>query len=346
MKNGMFILLCALFMACVDTDKKTKPNEESIESAVFNDSIFVLDNTFPPGDARRYGVTAANARKAHPITGKNRLLTALDIAEQSGMEMSFPSGYYDMDLTLDHRKNLNLRFNNSGFNLIHITQIKETFPKPENISLKGKLIVYDRLGITEALGIEIDSVIIKSDPTKNIRKMRSRGCHIYHGCKDIKIGYLEIEDFGSGDKTYQYNHAALALDGWNNNPENVQIKKIHIKSTDRHGIYITGKDHLIGDVVIDKFGMGSSVDMAPMQDAQIGEEKDFKALWVNKCYNSFIENIIINEKDSKGKYTAHFDYGDALRPFTIGKFKVINNNPEIEILEEDVNGVVIEINED
>jgi hypothetical protein len=82
--------------------------------------------------------------------------------------------------------------------------------------------------------------------------------------------------------------------------------------------------------------------MAPMQDAEKGEETEFKALWVNKCYDSFIEKITINEQDSKGKYTAHFDYGNKSKPFTIGLLKVINDNPNINILEEDPNGVIIE----
>jgi hypothetical protein len=140
----------------------------------------------------------------------------------------------------------------------------------------------------------------------------------------------------------QHNHAALSIDGWNNNPENVQIDKVHIKSTDRHGVYITGKDHLIGEVYIDKFGVGSSEHMSPMQDAVKGEEIEFKALWVNKCYNSYIEKVVINEKGSKAKYTAHFDYGDKTRPFTIGVLDIINDNPNINILEDNNNGVLIE----
>jgi hypothetical protein len=335
------LLLALIVISCKENKQETL--EETIsEIERFDDSKYVLDDSYPFGDARRYGVTAEDARKGHPQTGKNRLTTALDIAEISGEEISFPSGYYGMNLTLDNRENLKLKFDNSEFHLIHITQINDSLKKPKNIKIGGTLIVYERLGLTEAQNIELDSVIIKSDISKNLRNTRSKGCHIYHGCKNIKINYLEIEDFGSGDKSYQYNHAALAIDGWNNNPENVQIKKVHIKSTDRHGIYITGKDHLIDEVIIDKFGVGSSVDMAPMQDAEKGEETEFKALWVNKCYDSFIEKITINEQDSKGKYTAHFDYGDKSKPFTIGVFKVINDNPKISILEEDPNGVIIE----
>ena len=82
--------------------------------------------------------------------------------------------------------------------------------------------------------------------------------------------------------------------------------------------------------------------MSPMQDAVKGEETEFKALWINKCYDSSIERVVINEKDSKAKYTAHFDYGDKTRPFTIGVLDIINDNPNTNILEDNNNGVLIE----
>ncbi len=333
------LLISVLILSCGDKKKETI-KETATETKNFDDSDYVLDDSYQIGDARRYGLNAENARSSHPTSGKNRMTTVLDLAEESGMEISFPPGYYGMNLTLDSRKNLTLNFNNSEFNLIHITQRKKE-QAPENITLKGVVIAYSRLGLTEAKNISIDTVILKTDISKNLWGIRNTGCHIYHGCKNIKINYLEVNDLGSGSEKYKYTHAALAIDGWKNNPENVQIKKVHIKSTDRHGIYLTGKDHLIGEVIIDKFGVGTSKYMKIMGDSKPGEEKDFKALWVNKSYDSFIEKITINEQESKGKYTAHFDNGNKDQPVTIGVFKVINDNPNINVLEEEINGVVI-----
>lgn len=341
MKEILLIILLASTISC-----KGQKNESVIfekqAMQVFNDSSYVINSQYGKNDARRYGLFAETATLTHPFTGKSNLLTVLDIAEKTGEEMFFPAGYYGMNLTLDSRQNMKLNFNHSEFHLIHITQVEDSLPKPKNIIIKGTLIAYARLGITEATNIEIDSVFLRSDLQKNLWNLRGAGCHIYHGSKDIKINYLEIDDFGSGDKRYQYNHAALSIDGWNNNPENVQIKKVYIKSTDRHGIYMTGKNHSIEDIRIDQFGMGNAVDMAAMQDAKQGEERDFKALWVNKCYDSFIGKIIIDEGVSKGKYTVHFDEGDKSRPVVIGDFVVENNNKEINFLEEDGNGVVLE----
>lgn len=344
----LFVTINLCVMSCKnkkDTNTNTKISS-SVKDEVFNDSDYVLDDTFEIGDVRRYGIFPDSTYSSiHPFTNKPKIETVLDLFENENTELFFPKGYYKMALILDSRKNLNMRFDLAEFDIIHITNDGPSKESPKNINLKGKVISYDRLGITEADNISIDTVYIKSDITKNFRGMRSRGCHIYHGCKNIKIRYLEIDDFGSGDKSYQHNHAAVAIDGYGNNPVNIQIDKIYIKSTDRHGIYITGEDHLIGDVVIDRFGIGSSEDMSGMQDAAKGEEIEFKALWVNKCYDSFIESITINEKESNGQYTAHFDSGNNLRPFTIGKFKVVNDNPEINILEEEGNNVVIEIKE-
>lgn len=345
-KINLVLLIFVFILVSCKSDKKEQNTSESQKknSVQFDDSKYVLDDIYERGDARRYGVTPKSAKETHPKSGKSKMSTLLDLAEKSSMEISFQPGYYGMNLTLDSRKNLKLRFNKSEFNLIHITRKHDSSPKPKNIVLKGTLIAYSRLGITEASDISIDSVILKTDISKNLWNLRNAGCHIYHGSKDIKINYLEVQDLGSGGEKYKYVHAALAIDGWNNNPENVQIKNVYIKSTDRHGIYITGKDHLIGNVIIDRFGIGSSDKMDGMQDSTPGEEKDFKALWINKCYDSFIENITINEKGSKGKYTAHFDRGDKKRPFVIGNFKVINDDPNITVLKEPNTNVIIEVN--
>lgn len=336
---GLFILM----LSCKENKDKSQDSINSLTDKTFNDSEYVLDPSYPKGDVRRYGIYPDSVfSKNHPYTNKAKIETVLDFAEKHGVELTFPKGYYDISLIFKGRRNIVAAFNEASFGGA-IQVLNNDSIKSENIELKGDISTYDSFFSRESENIIIGNLKILSNPTKSIYKTRAKGCQIYAGTKDIKIKNLYVEDLGSDNESFKYKSAALSIEGWNNNPENVQIKKIHIKSTDRHGIYITGKDHLIGDVVIDRFGMGSSVDMAPMQDAQKGEEKDFKALWVNKCYDSFIENITIDEKNSKGEYTAHFDYGDPKRPFTIGRFKVLNDNPDIGLLKENPNGVIIEI---
>jgi hypothetical protein len=336
MKKYIVTLLIITFFSCKSDQKIEVINKEEVNETVFDDSKYVLNNSFQMGDARRYGVTAKTARMSHPSLGKQRMSAVLDLAEESGMEISFPSGYYGMDLTLDSRRDLKLRFNNSEFSLIHITQRKKEDSIPKNITLKGTLIAYARLGITEAQNISIDSVILKTDVNKNLYKLRNTGCHIYHGCENISINYLEVQDLGSGSEKYKYTHAAIAIDGWNNNPSNITINKAYIKSTDRHGVYITGTDNYIKELTIDKFGVGSSEFMNGMQDADNakGEHKEFTALWINKCYDCTFDKVTINEKDSKGKYTAFFDAGNKLKATIIDELVVLNDNPSITIKRE------------
>jgi len=333
MKKYIVTVFIIAFFSCKSDKKNSDSSIEEVKETVFDDSKYVLDPSFEIGDARRYGVTAKTARMSHPSFKKNRMAAVLDLAEESDLEISFPSGYYSMDLTLDSRRDLKLRFNNSEFSLIHITQRKREDSIPKNITLKGTLIAYARLGITEAQNISIDSVILKTDVNKNLYKLRNTGCHIYHGCENISINYLEVQDLGSGIEKYKYTHAAIAIDGWNNNPTNITINKAYIKSTDRHGVYITGTDNYIKELTIDKFGVGTSEFMDGMQDADNakGEHKEFAAVWINKCYDCTFDKITINEKDSKGKYTAFFDAGDKLRSTLVGEMIILNDNPLIDI---------------
>lgn len=332
MKKYIIIALMTAFFSC-KTDKKTDNiDKEAVKEAVFDDSKYVLDASFEIGDARRYGVTAAAAAKSHPTLGKNRMTAVLDLAEESGLEISFPSGYYKMDLTIKGRENVKLNFKDAEFGgMIQIFEHDSIQSK--GIVLKGDFATYAGLFIRKSSGINIDNLVIKSDVEKNIYGMRSKGCHIYAGSSNITINSLEVQDLGSGSEKYKYTHAAIAIDGWNNNPTDITINKAHIKSTDRHGVYITGTDNYIKELTIDKFGVGTSKFMDGMQDADNakGEHKEFTALWINKCYDCSFDKITINEKDSKGKYTAFFDAGDKKRPTLIDEIVILNDTPSIDI---------------
>jgi hypothetical protein len=343
MKKLISLLIIVIIVSCGKDKKETKPTTTKTEEKAFNDNDYVLNADYKVGDVRRYGIFPDSIHATgHPFTKKSRLETVLDLAENHGIEMSFPKGYYKTALVFKGRQNINLHFDAAEFGGM-IQFLEKDSTQTKNIKLTGSVITYGGLFSRNTNKVAINKLTIKSDAIKSIYKIRSKGCHIYAKSQDITINNLIVEDLGSGSDKFKHIHGAVIING--TNTENVKIKKIHIKSSDRHGLYISGKDHLIGDVVVDKFGMGSSKGMSGLAHTTNGEEKEFKALWVNKCYDSFIENITINEKDSKGKYTAHFDSGNKNKPFTIGKFKVINNNLKIEILEEEGNGVIVEVKE-
>lgn len=347
-KFGLIVSL-GIFFSCQKTTEKKEANQTSAKDKSINktnslqEKDYVLNEEYPKGDVRRYGIFPDSAYvNIHPVSKKPKITTVLDMAEADQVELFFPKGYYKTALLLDSRQDMTLKFDRAEFDLVHITQVSKEEIRPRNITLKGTLILYDRLGLTEARNIEIDSVLIRSDEKKSIRKMRSRGCHVYHGCKDIRIKYLEIDDFGSGDSRYKNNHASLAVDGWKNNPENLYIGKLYIRSTDRHGIYLTGSYHRIDEIIIDRFGVGSAKEMRPMQDASLIEHELFAALWINRCYDSSIGDIVINAGSSDGFFTANFDEGDTLRPVTIHNLTVKNFDRTLPIYFAKNTGVVVE----
>lgn len=345
-RKALTVVLVLIIYACKE---KVAPQKEVVNNEPKNEQVqklseadLVLHKEYAVGDVRRYGIFPDSSfTYTHPVSKKPKITTILDLAEEDNVELFFPEGFYNMGLILDGRQNIRLRFDKAAFDIVHITKDTDAEHAPSNIKLKGSLITYDRLGITDAKNVEIDSVYIRSDTIKNHRKIRSRGCHIYYGCKNITIKYLEIDDFGSGDERYYNNHAALALDGWRNNPENVNIHKLYIKSTDRHGIYLTGKNHMINEVIIDRFGIGNDIGMTGMQDAGEIEYKLFSGIWINRCYNSTIGEITINSKMSKGFFTANFDEGDSLRPVIINKMKIKNFDRKLPIRFAKNTGVIV-----
>ncbi len=334
-RNILLISFFAIFISCNkkakgDTNQKIKPN--LVKTKIYTDNQLVLNKEFKIGDVRRYGMFPDSAYSyRHPLTNNPKITDVLDLAENEGIELFFPKGFYNVPLILDSRENIKIKSNKAEFDIIDITVDPEIKKKPRNITIKGTIISFDRLGITESTNVKIDSVIIKSDTIRSARKMRARGCHIYYGSNHISIDYLQIDDFGSGDKRYDNNHAALAIDGWGNQPKNVYIGEVYIKSTDRHGVYITGENHFIGDIIIDKFGVGNDKEMLPMQDADAKEEKLFAGVWVNRCFNSIINNIYINNKNSKGYFNVNFDEGDLDKPVKIQYLEVKNFNRTLPV---------------
>ena len=123
---------------------------------------------------------------------------------------------------------------------------------------------------------------------------------IYEGVEELKINNLVISDLGSGDMPeYERVHAAFLATGA---PKDIMINKLHIKSSDRHGVYLTGEDHAIEEIIIDKFGLGNIKNMANMPDVIYQESaRELTGVWLSRCNNSLIGSIKVNTLDSKGK---------------------------------------------
>jgi len=320
--NNIFIILFIntyLISSCVSQDQ-TNTNKTS-KKKVFNDEDYVLDKSYPVGDVRRYGLypNKYNVKK-HPKTKNYLIQSALDLAEVSGIELYFPKGNYGINILIDSRSNLNFYFDSAEFRLIHITNEKGS--RSENIIMKGKAFVYNGFGTYESSNIKIDSLILKTDVTKSSESLRNKGCHIYKGTKNLEINYLEINDFGSGGEKYRNNHAALAIDGQRNNPEQIKINKTIIKSSDRHAAYITGSNHYFNEIIIEKYAQGNSNLMTPMQDAQKEDSYVMSGLWLNRCNNSTFNKVKILTKESPVGFPLKLDEGNTAKPTFINHLEL------------------------
>ena len=317
--NSFLIIIVLLSFSCKNKTSIDKPEEQTI---AVDERNYVLDSLYPIGDVRRYGIypDGVNNNTKHPNTGKYRIQTLLDFAEESQITINFPKGYYGMNILIDSRENINFHFNQSGFSLIHITN--EKGKESKNINLRGTLIVYNRFGSYNSSDIKLDSLILKTDINKSLEKLRNKGCHIYKGTKNLEIEYLEIDDLGSGGEKYKTNHAALAIYGQKNNPQNVSIQKTLIKSSDRHGAYITGNNHYFGEIIIEKYGLGNTNDMVGMQDAKIKDAHVLSGLWINRCNDCVFNNVTIITKNSPKGFPIKLDEGKLSKPTFIKTLKL------------------------
>jgi len=340
------ILFLILFISC-KTDKKIDNELHKIfEVKRIKDSInnvleleFVFNKEYPKGDVRRYGILPNHGFGKNPRTGNNLFEDILDLAEKINLEISFPEGYFPATLNIIGRKNLKIKFNNTSFGgSIKIFERDSIYS--QNIRFQGKVSCFDFVLIRNAKKIKFDVLQLLSDPNQSTTKGRSRGMRIYKGVEDLKIDKIYIEDFGSGSEVlYQRNHAAiLAIEG----PKELLIEEIHIKSSDRHGIYLTGSDHIIGKIKIDNFGVGSIEEMANMPDVIYkNESKKIAGVWLSRCTNSFIEKIEINISKTKGMYSVRLDNGNSNEPTIIEEISIIGPRNSIPIFTEDNTNVIV-----
>lgn len=309
-------LICFLLVLLIFNSCEGQVNKKNNSKLTYNDSLYTLFPQYKIEDCRRYGIFPDSLNnKIHPKTGKSLMSSLIDFAEKNTITIQFIKGYYGLNLILDSRENIKLHFNNSEFNLVHITN--EGGRPSSNINFGGTLILYDHFGTYHSNTIKVDSIIIKSDIKKNLSKSKSRGCHIYKGTDNIHIKYLKVEDLASGETKYKNNHAALTLDGLRDNPTNVTIDELYITSSDRHGAYITGRNNTFKKIVINKYAQGSTEFMTGMQDSGQGEEKLLSGLWINRCDNCMFNNIEIITKNSKNGVPLKLDEGNHALPTII-----------------------------
>lgn len=301
---------------------------------VLNEEKYVVNSEFPIGDVRRYGIVADSLITPKQMEG------VLDLAE-SGIQINFPKGYYRTSLILRGRTNISIFFHDASFSgQIQIMDGLNSLPS-QKISLKGKVTTYNKFFTKFSKGITIDTLIIASDTEKNDSNKRPLGCNIYAGTKNLSINKLIIEDLGSGEEYYKFSLAALQIHGWNNNPENVNIREVLIERSDKHGAYITGSNHNFGKITIKKVGLGTVKINNGLEDADASEIDIVASLWINKCQSSYFRDVIIDCKDSKAKVTVNFDEGSSNKTTILDFLTIKHNLYNIPMIPNDLTNVVV-----
>ncbi len=331
MKNRcVFILLIVVlsFFSCHDK------RDEKKSFLVINENDYIINKEYAQGDVRLYGVFPDKA------VNSDYLESVLYLA-QSGIKMKFPKGYYDVNLFIKGKKNIELYFDDCEFSgQIQITEDKNN-QKSRNIKLKGKITSFSKFFTRHSSQISIDTLILASNPIKNKYNERSLGCNIYSGTQFLSIKKLLIEDLGSGSNHFDYSLAALQIHGWGNNPKGVFIEEAIIEASDRHGAYITGSEHLINNLIVKKVGQGTIVNNKGLEDADIEDIYSIKAVWLNKCKNSKFNKIIIDCKNTEADYTICFDEGSFSEPTIVDSLNIINNLNALKMLPKDNTNVIV-----
>ncbi len=319
------LILCS----CISTSNEPQNNN----SVLVDDAVYVVHDSFAIGDVRRYGVFPDKPINAEAMT---QLYQIADL----GITILFPQGFYDTDLIIKGKSRLNFKFHDASFS--GQIQIIENENQPsQHIILKGKLTTYSKFFTRKSHNIAIDTLIIGTDTLKNKFGKRSLGCSIYAGTKNMHIKKLVVEDLGSGDDYYRFSLAAIQLHGWNNNPQNITIDEAIVEKSDRHGVYITGKNHQINNLAIKQVGLGSITNHNGLEDADAHEIALVSSLWINKCHDSRFTNVIIDCAGSKPQFTVNFDEGIASEPTIIDYLTIKNNTSSIQLLPNDLTNVVV-----
>lgn len=346
-KISPVVIVFCFFISCKQTKEiKEESSSESIETIDNGTSQeelnYVLVDSFPVGDIRRYGIKIGGGDPKHPYTKELTTQSLFELAEKEKIELFFPKGFYNFGLYFKGVKNVIIKFDDAEFaGPIYITEDKDK-EESSDIEFKGTLSTYYKFFSRNCSDITIENLIIKSDITKNAAGLRSMGCDIYGGSNYISFKNLVIEDLGSGSEKYGLSRAALQVHGWNNNPMGLSIDKIHIKSSDRHGVYLTGKEHSIGQIIIDKFGVGDINDTRGLEDSDEGEYKNITGVWLNRFTNSQIDKITINTKGSKGKYAIWLDAGNIGEPSIIGELVLNGGDRELPIFADEITNTVVQ----
>lgn len=323
-KTILFVVGCILVEGCNDHQVLHKTSRIIQDTDLIDDLPYVINAEFPRGDVRRYGVEADIPVKT------SRLDSLLDLAEM-GVVLQFPEGYYPIHLVFKGRQNLRIEFDSvllgGGMDIVELDSIQST-----KLDFKGQLTILDRLFLRECSNIQFEEVLVKTDTARNLFGKANRGVSLYSATDSVRFKQLRIENTGgSNDTHFKYAAAALQVHGWNSNPRAIFIDKLEVVNAGRSGVYLTGNEHIIKEISIDGFGIGSVDQLAPLEDADSGSEREFAAIWFNKCNDGQIGKLEIKGTNGRASFSLKLDRGLIHRPTLIQSLRMKGSNTDLGV---------------
>lgn len=329
MKHLIICISLLLFFSC-NKKKITSEITTPVKNLKVDDSNFVVNDSFPKGDVRRYGINPDNN-----ISSKN--LNNLIVLATKGLPILFPEGRYKTNLVLNNKSNVNFIFKKATIcGYVNIIDGSNT------INFEGELTILDKLFIRKSNNIIFNNLTIETDTVNNLNHKKNRGVSIYAQSKKISFNKLIINNTGGlNDDFYRFSAAAFQAHGWNNNPEEIYIKRLTINNADRSALYLTGNNHIIENIKITGFGLGSSEKMAGLEDAKPGAEKKFTGVWINKCDNCTIDSLSINNTIGKGAFSLRLDEGKYHLPSFINNIHFSKTAKELPIKDNELTNILV-----
>lgn len=329
----VFVVFVIITFSC-EQDVSSKVPLVSNLNTNFSDLQYVLSDSFPKGDIRRYGIFPNK-----PVD-QNTFTKVLELVSK-GLPITFPKGIYNTNIKIEGLKDVQLNFNDAIITGAILIIEKDSVPS-QRIEFKGQLTVLDKLFIRKSKDITFNDVILHSDTLNNIYNKKNRGVSIYSGSRNISFKTLKINNTGgTEDSFFKYTAAALQIHGYDNNPEHITIKNLEITNSDRTALYITGNNHKLDKVSITNFGLGSSKNMFGLEDAKPGTEKEFTGAWLMKCNNVVIDSLEINQADKKGKYSLRFGEGKYHEPTFINHIKLSGYAKQLNIADHKLTNILV-----
>lgn len=268
--------------------------------------IGVLNTQYKPGDVRRYGIFPDGKTNWNLTT--DYITVIQENSANLGLEIFFPSGIYNTEFNL-YMSNVSCRFE-AGCEftgLLHFGGVirpgDTEVTKISNIHLYGDLVTYDRFGTFYIDGLTIDgNVHVKSVPEKalNYPGLRTRGCHIFRGTKNLRVNDIIVDDC---DEMGFTNDAAISIDANDMTEliENINVRRMIVNGSDVHGVYLMGNGYHVDEIIVKEYGKGTyrkgQADDTSCIGAAPKQSRELKGVWLNRMGNSYIGKISVTNAD-------------------------------------------------